>query len=125
MARFLTSFEIGRFLRHKKLEFHTVLSFSLAVLWACLLKYSLVKHIHKENFKTFFTQLENSAYVPKKERKSKPSKINPKILIPPYPQKTAVCGLDCGPHGQCLGSSCVCSKGKYFSYYSLKLGEQF
>ena len=49
---------------------------------------------------------------------------------PSFTYLPAVCGLDCGPHGQCLGSSCVCSpewqgprcnmKVSFFSYFHLK-----
>ena len=42
------------------------------------------------------------------------------LLIQVFTSSKAVCGLDCGLHGQCLGDSCVCSPGWQGSRCTLK-----
>ena len=58
----------------------------------------------KSETKLFLTQLSKRKLIP--EKTIQPEFLNSYSLLH---QNLAVCGLDCGPHGQCLGSSCVCS----------------
>ena len=80
----------------------------LAVCLVELLKSMLCKkrkeRQKKSETKLFLTQLSKRKLIQKKH--IQPEFLNSYSLLH---QNLAVCGLDCGPHGQCLGSSCVCS----------------